>query len=80
MLTAMHRRPERRQQHAQTLVDDLEHLDELDLGRFDVTRDGPMPEDVGGSETKAMVRVALATMLGFTGLVAIVIALSVALH
>jgi serine/threonine-protein kinase len=78
--TALRRRPEQRYQSALALVDDLDHLDELDPAAFDHSPDPPIRGVVGGNEGMALLRLALLVAVGFLGVVAVAVGLSVALR
>ncbi|MCL4423639.1 MAG: serine/threonine protein kinase, partial [Actinobacteria bacterium] len=78
VLHAMRRYPEHRYASAEQLLEDLDHLDELDLASYD---ESPEPA-MGASMVRSgryMVRLVAAIAVGFLALVALVVLLSVVL-
>lgn len=80
VLKAMRRYPKNRYQTADALLSDLEHLDTLDVGKFDFSPEEPM----GGMGTAAATTTALWMQIlliafGFIAVCAVVIALSLLL-
>jgi serine/threonine-protein kinase len=80
VLTALRRQPEHRYPSALALLDDLDHFDRLNLADYDLSREPATAGVIGGSEGPALARFALVVATGFIGIVAVVIALSVALR
>jgi serine/threonine protein kinase len=77
VLKAMRRYPEHRYQSAQELVDDLDHLDTLDLSAFDLTPEEPM----GGmaameSPAKRLWAIVALVTVSFVGVIAVIITLA----
>jgi eukaryotic-like serine/threonine-protein kinase len=80
VLHAMRRYPEHRYQSAAELLEDLDHLDELDPGKYDVAPEAPMGGmAASGSASRLWAWTALIAV-GFIGIVAVIIVLSVVLR
>ncbi len=81
VLKAMRRYPEHRYQNATELLDDLEHLDKLDLASFDLAPEEPMGGMAAAMEsTKRLWAFVALVAVSFLGLVAVIITLSVVLR
>jgi hypothetical protein len=80
VLTALRRQPQRRYQPALGLLDDLDHLDQLDPANYDISPEPAMPGAIGGAEGPALARLVLLSAGGFLTIVAFIIVISVALR
>jgi serine/threonine protein kinase len=78
VMTALRRQPEHRYQTALDLLEDLDHLDTLDLAEFDHRPDPPMPGTVGGPEGLALARFAAVVAVSFVAIVAAILVATVA--
>jgi serine/threonine-protein kinase len=80
VLTAMRRYPEHRFPSALALLGDLDHVGQLDVDDYDLSPEPAMDRVVGGSEGVALLRFAGLVAAGFIGIVAVVIALTIAMR
>ena len=80
VLTALRRLPAHRYQSTDALLDDIDHLDQLDPADYDLSPEPAMPGSIGGAEGPALIRFALVVAGGFVSLVAVIILLSVTLR
>jgi eukaryotic-like serine/threonine-protein kinase len=80
VLTALRRQPAHRYPSALALLDDLDHLDQLNPADYDFSPEPATAGVIGGSEGAALLRFALVVAAGFMSLVALVILVSVALR
>ncbi len=78
--TALRRYPEHRYQTAQDLLADLDRLDELDPSEFDLTPEAPMGGMAAAETTKRLWLLILAVAVGFIGVVALILTLTVVLR
>jgi eukaryotic-like serine/threonine-protein kinase len=78
VLTALRRYPQHRYPNVVALLGDLDHLGELDAADYDLSPEPPMDGVVGGSEGVALLRFTGLVAAGFIGVVAIVLALTIA--
>jgi eukaryotic-like serine/threonine-protein kinase len=77
---AMRRYPEHRYRSAAELVDDLDHLDTLDPGRYDTSPEPPMGGMAAADSAKRIWAWAAVLAVGFLGLCAVIITVSVVLR
>jgi hypothetical protein len=80
VLRALHRDPGDRYQTALEVLDDLDHLDELDVSSIDLGPEPPIEGVIGGTEAPAITRLVLAVAGRFLAIVAVIIVLSVVLR
>ncbi len=80
VMHAMRRYPEHRYPSADALVDDLEHLDTLDPSKYDMSPEAPMGGMAAADSAKRLWAWTAMIAVGFLGVVAIIIALSVLLR
>ena len=80
VLHAMRRYPEHRYATAAELLDDLDHLDTLDLARFDLAPEQPMGGMAASGSAGRLWAWTAMIAVGFLGVVAVIIALSVLLR
>jgi len=78
--TALRRFPEHRYQRAEELLHDLDHLDELDVGAFDLTPEPAIGGMAAAESAKRLWILILGVAGGFIGVVALILALTVALR
>ena len=78
VLKAIHRSASRRHASVDALLDDLHHLDAIDLGSFDLSRDPPLDGSVGASELKALMRIVVTVTAGFVAFVVLAIGVTMA--
>jgi eukaryotic-like serine/threonine-protein kinase len=76
VLKAMRRYPEHRYQSAPDLVNDLNHLDILDLDTFDLTPEPPMAGMAAAGSTKRLWALVALVAVSFLGIVAVIITLA----
>ena len=79
VLKAMRRYPEHRYQSAADLVHDLDHLDELDLGLFDLSPEPPMGGLAATDSTKRLVLLIVLIAAGFLLVCALIVLLTAVL-
>jgi eukaryotic-like serine/threonine-protein kinase len=77
---AMRRYPEHRYRSAAEVIDDLDHLDQLDPGRYDTSPEPPMGGMAAADSAKRIWAWAAVIAAGFLGLCAVIITLSVVLR
>jgi hypothetical protein len=80
VLTALRRQPEHRYANALALLDDLDHVEELDPTNYDLSPAPAMGGVIGGGEGPALVRFALLVATAFITIVGLVILLTVVLR
>jgi serine/threonine-protein kinase len=80
VLHAMRRHPDNRYQSMRAVLDDLEHLDQVDPGSYDLAVEPPMHGAIGGAEGPAIIRLILIVAGGFIAIVTLAILLSLALR
>jgi serine/threonine-protein kinase len=80
VLHAMRRYPEHRYPSAQALRDDLDRLDQLDPGTYDLTPEKPMGGMAAADSAKRLWAFTALIAVGFIGIVAVIIALSILLR
>jgi serine/threonine-protein kinase len=80
VLHAMRRYPEHRYPSAHALQDDLERLDQLDPGTYDLTPEKPMGGVASADSAKRLWAFTALIAVGFIGIVAVIIALSILLR
>jgi serine/threonine-protein kinase len=80
VLHAMRRYPEHRYPSAQALRDDLDRLDQLDPGTYDLTPEKPMGGMAAADSAKRLWAFTALIAVGFIGVVAVIIALSILLR
>jgi len=76
VLKAMRRYPEHRYQDAQELVDDLGHLDALDVATFDLSPEEPMGGIAAMDSTKRIWAIVALVAVSFVGIIAVIITLA----
>jgi eukaryotic-like serine/threonine-protein kinase len=76
VLRAMRRQPEHRYQSARELVDDLDHLDTLDFGSFDLSPEEPMGGIAAMDSAKRIWAIVALVAVSFVGIIAVIIALA----
>jgi serine/threonine protein kinase len=77
---AMRRHPEARYQSAADLLADLDHLDDLDPARYDTSDETPMGSMAATAGTRRLWAYAALLAVGFVGLVAVIVAVSVVVN
>jgi serine/threonine-protein kinase len=80
VLHAMRRYPEHRYASARALQDDLDRLDQLDPGTYDLTPEKPMGGMAAADSAKRLWALTALIAVGFIGIVAVIIALSILLR
>jgi len=80
ILKAMRRHPEHRYPDARSILADLDRLDTLDPGTFDLGPEAPIDAPIGGREAAAMLRMVVISFVGFVGVVALAVGLTVAMR
>lgn len=80
VLKAMRRFPEHRYQSADELLHDLDHLDDVDVSKIDLSPEKSMGGMAAVDSTKRLWLFTLAIAVGFIAIVAIIITLSVVLR
>jgi hypothetical protein len=73
VLKAMRRFPEQRYQTAAELLDDLDHLDTLDLTQFDLSPEEPMGGIAAMDSTKRIWAIVALVTVVFLGIIAVII-------
>jgi serine/threonine-protein kinase len=79
VMHAMRRYPEHRHQDVDALLDDLDHLDTLPAHKYDESPEEPMGGMAAVDSTKRLWLLAAAISLGFIGVCAVIVLLSVLL-
>lgn len=77
---AMRRHPEARYQSAADLLADLDHLDEVDPARYDTSDETAMGSMAADAGTRRLWAYAALLAVGFVGLVAVIVVVSVVTH
>jgi eukaryotic-like serine/threonine-protein kinase len=80
VLRALRRQPAHRYPSALALLDDLDHLDQLNPTDYDLSPEPATAGVIGGSEGPALLRFALFVAAGFMSLVAAIIIVSIVLR
>jgi serine/threonine protein kinase len=80
VLHAMRRYPEHRYASAEELLEDLDHLDTLDPGRYEVSQEPPLGGMAAAGSAKRLWAWTAMIAVGFLGVVAVIVALSVVLR
>jgi serine/threonine-protein kinase len=80
VLHAMRRYPEHRYPSAQGLQDDLHRLDRLDAGSYDISAERPMGGMAAVDSARRLWALTALIAVGFVGVVAVIIALSILLR
>jgi len=80
VMHAMRRRPGHRYQSAESLLDDLDNLDRLDPSTFDLSVEPPMGGMAAINSEKRLWALVALIAVGFLGIVAVIITLSVVLR
>jgi serine/threonine protein kinase len=78
--TALRRYPDHRYQTAEALLHDLDHLDDLDVATFDLSPETPMGGMAAAESTKRLWILILLVAVGFIGVVALLLTLTVVLR
>jgi serine/threonine-protein kinase len=80
VMHAMRRRPEHRYQSPEALLHDLEHLDQVDPAKYDLSPEPPMGGMAAQESSRRMWAVVVVIAAGFLALAVVIVALTVVLR